>query len=217
MLAVSDTGTGIPPDIVQRIFEPFFTTKPAGKGTGLGLATVYGIVKQSGGNITVYSEPGHGTTFRVYFPRVDGGVDVVYTDRPDDAGDVSAMILVVDDDAAIRRLAQRMLEQRGYTVVVAETPADALELANHGGSPIDLLVTDVVLPGMNGRVLAEELRRQYPRLRVLYMSGYTDDAVVRRGVLERQTHFVQKPFGQSDFLRQVREALNAPIDAPNEA
>jgi PAS domain S-box-containing protein len=208
MLAVTDTGSGMEADHLDRIFEPFFTTKPAGHGTGLGLATVYGIVKQSDGGLVVYSEPGHGTTFKVYFPRVDDRVDAVSDPPVDDTKAVSETVLVVEDDEALRRLVQRILQERGYNVVAAPTPADAIELA--GSLPaIDLLITDVVLPEMNGRALAERLAERQPHLEVLFMSGYTDDAVVRRGVLRQETHFLQKPFRPPDLLRKVREVLDS--------
>jgi PAS domain S-box-containing protein len=209
MLAVTDTGSGMDADHLQRIFEPFFTTKPAGRGTGLGLATVYGIVKQSDGGLVVYSEPGHGTTFKVYFPRVDDRVESVTEPTVDETTTVSETVLVVEDDEALRRLAHRILSERGYRVMVAPSPADAIEIASSLPAAIDLLITDVVLPEMNGRALAERLAEIQPGLRVLFMSGYTDDAVVRRGVLRRETHFLQKPFRPPDLLQKVREALDA--------
>ena len=210
MLAVTDTGSGMSREVSARIFEPFFTTKPSGKGTGLGLATVYGIVKQSGGSIVVYSEPGHGSTFKIYFPRVDERLDAPRAVEPDDTGVVNARILVVEDDEPLRRLVQRILERRGYVVTMAATPAEALRLVEETGAPLDLLLTDVVLPGMSGRMMAERLVAKHPGLRVLYMSGYTDDAVVRRGVLQGATHFVQKPFDRTELLRKVREVLESP-------
>jgi PAS domain S-box-containing protein len=208
MLAVTDTGSGMEPEALQRIFEPFFTTKPVGRGTGLGLATVYGIVKQSDGGLVVYSEPGHGTTFKVYFPRVDERVETLSEPSVDDTRAVSETILVVEDDEALRRLAHRILHERGYSVVAAPSPADAIEAAASLPA-IDLLITDVVLPEMNGRALAERLAKSQPDLKVLFMSGYTDDAVVRRGVLHQETHFIQKPFRPSQLLRKIREILDA--------
>jgi CheY-like chemotaxis protein len=196
------------PEALQRIFEPFFTTKPVGRGTGLGLATVYGIVKQSDGGLVVYSEPGHGTTFKVYFPRVDERVETLSEPSVDDTRAVSETILVVEDDEALRRLAHRILHERGYSVVAAPSPADAIEAAASLPA-IDLLITDVVLPEMNGRALAERLAKSQPDLKVLFMSGYTDDAVVRRGVLHQETHFIQKPFRPSQLLRKIREILDA--------
>jgi two-component system, cell cycle sensor histidine kinase and response regulator CckA len=209
MLAVTDTGSGMSPELAQRIFDPFFTTKAAGKGTGLGLSTVYGIVKQSGGSVAVYSEPGHGSTFKVYFPRLDEPADADHEHPSADTGVVSEHILVVEDDEPLRRLAQRVLEQRGYEVTVAATPTEALRLVEEAGAAPDLLLTDVVLPEMSGRIVAERLVARNPQLRVLFMSGYTDDAVVRRGVLHGETHFLQKPFRATELLRKVREALES--------
>ncbi len=210
LLAVSDTGCGMDAATRERIFEPFFTTKEPGKGTGLGLSTVLGIVEQSGGRVSVYSEPGVGTTFKVYMPI--GGVapaperapeGVATQDRPVGSG----VILLVEDNDAVRRPIARLLSDFGYEVVPADGPEEALRLA--AGRTLDLLVTDVVMPLMNGRQLAERLLADRPELKVLYMSGYTDDAVIARGVIEAGTAFLQKPFGADKLAQKVRDLLDA--------
>jgi two-component system cell cycle sensor histidine kinase/response regulator CckA len=211
LLAVSDTGCGMTQATRERIFEPFFTTKEPGKGTGLGLSTVLGIVEQSGGRVSVYSEPGVGTTFKVYMPRggvapapepaPEGGVGT--QDRPVGSG----VILLVEDNDAVRRPVARLLSDFGYDVVAADGPEEALRLA--AGRRLDLLVTDVVMPTMNGRQLAERLLADRSDLKVLYMSGYTDDAVIARGVIEPGTAFLQKPFGADRLAQKIRELLDA--------
>jgi PAS domain S-box-containing protein len=213
-LAVIDTGTGMDATTIDRIFEPFFTTKPAGKGTGLGLATVHGVVQQSGGSISVHSEVGRGTRFTVYLPRVyehtdDHQVPSLFVDRKR-----SETILLAEDDEALRNLARRILEKQGYVVLAAQTPAEALRLASDHPSRIDLLLTDVVLPGANGRELAEAITARNPSIRVLYMSGYTDDAIVKRGVLEHEMHFLAKPFEPESLLRKVAAVLDGPSGRP---
>jgi PAS domain S-box-containing protein len=211
MLAVSDTGVGMSADVQRRLFEPFFTTKGPGKGTGLGLATVYGIVKQSGGNIGVYSELGMGTTFRVYLPRVDGAVPAPHApDGPALPGPGSETLLLVEDEASLRDLAREVLESFGYAVIEAAGPEEALERSRAHPGVIHLLVTDVVMPQMNGRQLAAVLREERPEMRVLYMSGYTDDAIVRHGVLDSRTPFLAKPFTPEGLGRKIREVLEAP-------
>src|SRR6266851_3828394 len=211
MLAVSDTGVGMDAATQARIFEPFFTTKEKGKGTGLGLATVYGIVKQSGGWIWVYSEPGQGTTFKVYLPRV---TEPAAPAAPSPARPVSVRgsetILVVEDEEVIRNLVQKVLKANGYTVLVAGTGSDAERVAGAHAGPIHLLMTDVVLPGLNGREVARRLVAQRAGIRVLFLSGYTDDAIVHHGVLDPGVAFLQKPFSPAVLGRKVREVLDSP-------
>ncbi len=205
-LSVSDMGQGMDEATRMRVFEPFFTTKDRGKGTGLGLATVYGIVKQSGGNIHIYSEPGRGTTVNVYFPAVD--LDVEGVAESESAPSTSAgagRVLVVDDDRGVRSLVRRTLERAGYQVTEAESPAAAIILAESG--QYDLLLTDVIMPGMNGHELAVAIKKTQPGLRVLYMSGYTDNAIVHHGVLDAGVHFIHKPFTPDDMARKVAEIL----------
>jgi len=207
-IAVSDTGRGMTPEVRTHIFEPFFTTKPAGKGTGLGLSTVYGIVKQFGGHVFAYSEPGHGTTVKVYLPRAEG---VAMTAPREESPPLRAgleTILVVEDDPGIQKVARRVLEMQAYTVLVASTPSEALEVAAQFEGRIDLLLTDVILPGVTGPRLAELLLRQRPGVPVLYMSGYTDDAVMSSGQLAPDTQFLAKPFTPKTLLRRVRQTLD---------
>ncbi|HEY6158645.1 MAG TPA: response regulator [Gemmatimonadales bacterium] len=211
LLAVSDTGTGMDPETKGRIFEPFFTTKEKGKGTGLGLATVYGVVKQSGGYIWVYSEPGQGTAFKIYLPRVREAPGPA---RPGPAPAAplrgSETLLLVEDDEMVRHLVSRMLKSRGYTVLAASDGTHALrQLESHRGA-IDLLITDVVMPGMSGREVAQRVAALQPQAKVLYLSGYTDDAIVRHGMLEPGIAFLQKPFSADVLARKVREVLDAP-------
>src|SRR6266567_2664086 len=210
MLALSDTGTGMDAQTQARIFEPFFTTKGPRKGTGLGLAMVYGIVKQSGGNIWVYSEPGQGTTFKIYLPRVGEPVDAghggVLLAAPAHGMET---ILLVEDEDAVRDLARDILAGCGYTVLEARHGAEALGISAAHAGKIDLMLTDVVMPEMNGRELAERLAAQRPETKVLYMSGYTDHAVVHHGVLAPQTEFLQKPFTEAVLTRKLRELLDA--------
>jgi CheY-like chemotaxis protein len=194
----------------SRVFEPFFTTKGPGKGTGLGLATVYGIVKQSGGDIWVYSEPGLGTTFRIYFPRQMSAAESEAAQprlppMPTAGGET---ILLVEDDEPVREVASDILETAGYWVLPAANGCEALRLCGQHDGTIHLLLTDVVMPELNGCTLAERLASVRPEMRVLYMSGYTDDAIVHHGVLNAGVHFINKPFGASELTRRVREVLN---------
>ena len=208
-LTVSDTGVGMDAGTLERIFEPFFTTKAKGRGTGLGLSMVHGIVKQSGGLLWAYSEPGHGSRFEVYLPRVEAAADAKTSEEAGLARGGSETILVVEDEEGVRRLAERILGQRGYRVLAAATPRLAVEVAARHEGRIDLLLSDVVLPEISGKLLAEQLIAARPSLRVLYMSGYTDNAIVHHGVLEPDTPFVQKPFPPATLLRKVRELLDA--------
>jgi two-component system, cell cycle sensor histidine kinase and response regulator CckA len=209
MLAVSDTGVGMSREVQQRVFEPFFTTKGQGKGTGLGLSTVYGIVKQSGGDLWIYSEPGTGTTFKVYFPRaVEGDLFVPAAEDKRSAPRGTETILVVEDDPALRALSERVLQANGYIVLLARNGLEALAIASGHSGPIDMIATDVVMPKMNGRPLVEKLLESRAAMRVLFMSGYTDDEVMRRGVIDGRTAFLQKPFTPSELARKVREVLD---------
>ncbi len=212
MIAVTDTGAGMDAATRARIFEPFFTTKETGKGTGLGLAMVYGIVKQSGGDIWVYSEPGRGTTLKIYFPRAD--VEPAAAPAAASApGPVrgAGTILLVEDDDAVRRAVRRMLERGGYTVLDTGRPQEAIERCARAAEPIDLLLTDVVMPGMNGREMVERILAVRPGIRVVYMSGYTDDAIVHHGVLDPGTAFIEKPITADLLLRTLRRYL---VDPP---
>jgi two-component system, cell cycle sensor histidine kinase and response regulator CckA len=211
-VSVSDTGAGMPKEVKARIFEPFFTTKGAGKGTGLGLATVYGIVRQAGGGILVESEPGQGTTFRILLPTVDeaptGPKSVMTTVAPRG----TETVLIAEDEDGVRNVATAILEIQGYTVLVAETGTKAVKILSEHPDPIHLLLTDVVMPDFGGRNLAEIVRQQRPEIRVMYMSGYTDDKVVRSGVASSRDWFVQKPFTPLVLARRVREVLDSTKD-----
>ena len=209
MIAVSDTGAGMPPEVRDRVFEPFFTTKGKGKGTGLGLSTVYGIVKQSGGNIWVYSEPGKGTTLKIYLPRVDEPAEklkaqVVGEEFPRG----SETILIVEDDKEVRKLAVRILTRQGYSVLDGSYGDEAFDVCRQHKGPIHLLLTDVVMPGLDGRALSEGLSKLHPEMKVLYMSGYTEDTVIHRGVMEKGMNYIQKPFTVSGLINKVREVLD---------
>ena len=209
MLAVSDTGVGMDAQVQAHLFEPFFTTKDAGKGTGLGLATVYGIVKQSGGTVWVYSEVGHGTTFKVYLPRL---VHAEISDAPSSSeGEMprgKETVLLVEDEEIVRRLAKRILERQGYQVLEMAHPREALEAFKSEAETIDLVVTDVVMPGMSGRDLVNELSSIRPGISALFVSGYTDEAIVNHGVLDPDVHFVQKPFTPQQLAFAVRNVLD---------
>jgi CheY-like chemotaxis protein/two-component sensor histidine kinase len=211
MLAVTDTGTGMTKEVQQRLFEPFYTTKGAGKGTGLGLATVHGIVKQLGGDVYVYSEVGQGTTFKVYFPHLETTPDIVIAPvEHREAPRGSETILLAEDDDALRSLGARVLGAFGYNVLVARTGADALRIVTEHLGPIDLVATDVVMPEMSGGQLVERVLKARPGIRVLFMSGYTDDEVMRRGVIDGQTAFLQKPFTPDMLAHKVRAVLDLP-------
>lgn len=206
-LIVSDTGHGMDRTTRERMFEPFFTTKPS--GTGLGLSTVYGIVRQSGGHVWVYSEVGVGTTFKVYLPVSGAPADDPVTDTPVAVVDGHETVLVVEDESAVREVARAMLQRRGYTVLVAADGDQAQRVADRHVGPIDLLLTDVVLPRANGKRVAEQLTARRPDLKVLYMSGYTEDTVVFQGVLGEGIRLLEKPFSESALATRVREALDA--------
>jgi len=208
-LAVTDTGCGMDAQTRERIFEPFYTTKDQGKGTGLGLSTVYGIVRQSGGEIQVESEPGHGTTFTIYLPRVEAtaaSVPILSTAAKRLTGDET--ILVVEDETAVRELASQVLARAGYHVLAAASGGDALSLCEHHVGKIHLVLTDVVMPEMGGRVFAEQAVKVRPEAKVLYMSGYTNDAIAHHGTLDPGTNFIGKPFNLVDLRRKVREVLD---------
>ncbi|MDP3234501.1 MAG: PAS domain S-box protein [Myxococcales bacterium] len=207
-LAVSDTGVGIAADVLPHVFEPFFTTKGVGEGTGLGLATVYGIVKQSGGHIWVYSEPGIGTTFKIYLPKSD--VDAVPADAQRSAPMVmgTERVLVVEDEEAVRRVVVRGLEAAGYTVHAVPGPLQALEWARANRGAFELLLTDVVMPGMSGKELAAALVAEFPHVKVLFASGYTENAIVHRGVLDEGVELLAKPFSPTDLRARVRALLD---------
>ncbi|OLE53661.1 MAG: hypothetical protein AUG51_12435 [Acidobacteria bacterium 13_1_20CM_3_53_8] len=209
MIAVSDTGHGMIPETQAHIFEPFFTTKEMGKGTGLGLSTVYGIVKQSGGNIWVYSEAYKGTTFKVYLPRVDEQVETErFLLEKSESHRGSETILLVEDEELVRGLVYDTLELEGYKVLVANNGKEALRIGEEYRSEIHLVITDVVMPEMGGRALAEGIARLRTGIKVLYMSGYTDDAIVHHGVLDKGVNFIQKPFAPDALVKRVREALD---------
>jgi PAS domain S-box-containing protein len=216
VIAVSDTGVGMDSDTLAHAFEPFFTTKEQGKGTGLGLSTVYGIAEQAGGHVWVFSEPGVGTTFKVHLPEVRDAEEhaTELTSRKPAARGAETLLLVEDEDS-VRSLAREVLESQGYRVIEAEDGVEALRVAAAHDGPIQMLVTDVVMPRMGGGELAEKLAGMRPGIRVLFVSGYTDDSIIRHGVRERSSAFLQKPFALDAFAARVREVLDAP--APEDA
>jgi CheY-like chemotaxis protein len=216
VLAVTDTGTGMDEATRARLFEPFFTTKEPGRGTGLGLSTVYGIVRQSGGHIWVYSELGRGTTFKICLPVVAEEAERAIA--PAATGGVIAAsgaetVLLVEDAPRVREVVREILEMNGYRVIEARHGQEAIELGQRHPGRIQLMVTDVVMPQMSGRELAQHFARARPDMRVLFMSGYTDNAIVRHGVLETGTAFISKPFTPDALAAKVREVLEAPLPA----
>jgi len=209
LLAVSDNGCGMDKETLDNLFEPFFTTKEVGKGTGLGLATIYGIVKQNNGFINVYSEPGQGSTFKIYLPRLV--VDKAVPEKKAAAGGTET-ILLVEDEPTILRMTRMMLERKGYSVLPAATPAEAVDLAKTHAEKIHLLMSDVVMPEMNGRDLAGQITNLYPDIRLLFMSGYTSNVIAHHGVLDDGVAFIQKPFSMADMTAKVREVLDKASD-----
>jgi len=207
VIAVSDTGSGIEKEVLTRIFEPFFTTKELGKGTGLGLAMVYGVVKQAGGYVWVESVVGHGTTFRICWPRLDLPVDGSVSRVAVVPSLGSETILLVEDEEALREITGEILREQGYRVLEAPGPDEAIEIARHHTGPIHLVLTDVVMPGMDGRAMATRLLTHHGALPVLYMSGYTDDIVANHGVLDSTMMLLEKPFTAAALLERVRAAL----------
>jgi two-component system, cell cycle sensor histidine kinase and response regulator CckA len=219
MLAITDTGTGMTPDVKSRIFEPFFTTKAAGQGTGLGLATVYGIVRQSGGQIEAYSEVGHGTAFKIYLPAIDAPVTV---SGETEAFDCEALgtetVLLVEDEDGVRTMALMALQNCGYITLAASNGQEAMRLLRSHVGPVDIMITDVVMPGMSGTELAEGARLLRPLMKVMYVSGYTDDSVVRHGLLHADVAFLQKPYTPASLGRKLRQVLQgAPTQASSES
>jgi CheY-like chemotaxis protein len=215
-LSIHDSGRGMDKDLISHIFEPFFTTKEQGKGTGLGLSTVYGIVKQNNGFIDIDSEPGQGTSFSIYLPRNVGPrsrtvakVDALPAPRGQET------ILVVEDETSILEIVTEMLAGQGYSVLSASTPGEAISVAREHGGEIHLLMTDVVMPEMNGRDLAKNLLSLYPRIKRLFMSGYTSDVIAHHGVLDEGVHFIQKPFSLPIMASKVREVLDSDVDVKN--
>ena len=211
LLSVSDTGIGMDAATRARIFEPFFSTKASGKGTGLGLSTVFGIIKQSAGAIDVYSEPGRGTKFKVYFPRYEDAPVIIKVDQAAPIQGGSETILLVDDATPLRGLTRLLLEDCGYTVLDSADPAEAIHIAARHKGPLPLLITDVVMPGFSGRILAERLRAARPETKVLYTSGYADDEVAQHGLVGAECAFLEKPFTRDALIRKVREILDSPM------
>ena len=209
MIAVSDTGEGMDEDVLRRVFEPFFTTKEQGKGTGLGLATVYGMVKQNGGDIWVYSEPGKGTTFKLYLPNVDEPVAAPPTVPAQPAPRGCETILVVEDEPSVRSITVKMLQQLGYVTLATASGAEAVEMSRTYRGTIALLLTDVVMPNMNGRQLAGELAGARPDMKVLYLSGYTGNVVLQHGIVDSSVAFLAKPFSRDTLAKTVRDVLES--------
>jgi CheY-like chemotaxis protein len=209
MFSVSDTGVGMTPEVREQIFEPFFTTKEKGKGTGLGLSTTYGIVKQSEGNIWVYSEQGKGTTFKIYLPRVNEPLEDIRKEvLKEELPRGNETILIVEDEEEVRKLTAKILEMQGYRILETCNGDDALLACERRKGPIHLMLADIVMPGMSGSELAKLLEPLYPEIKILYMSGYTDNAIVRHGVLEKGVNYIQKPFTMEALARKVRVVLD---------
>ena len=218
LLAVSDNGCGMDAEMLSHLFEPFFTTKEMGKGTGLGLATVYGIVKQNNGFINVYSEPGQGTTFKIYLPQHAARADLVgKTEKAISTAPGQEVILLAEDEQMILEMTTVMLESLGYSVLPAATPGEAIGLAREHAGEIHLLLTDVVMPEMNGRDLASNLLSLYPNIKRLFMSGYTANVIAHHGVLDQGVHFIQKPFTLHALASKLREVLNEELPANHHA
>ena len=209
MIAVSDTGHGMDEATRARLFEPFFTTKGTGKGTGLGLSTVFGIVKQSGGSVDVYSELGQGTSVKIYLPRIDQQATIEAEELKRKAAHGTETVMIVEDDEMVRSLVRETLEREGYKLLDTSDPVEALRMAQNFRGPIQLLITDVVMPRVNGRELAEQICSQRPDIKVLYMSGYTDSAIVNSGILQKEVAFLQKPFTPTALTHKVREVLES--------
>jgi CheY-like chemotaxis protein len=208
MIAVTDSGVGMDKEALKNLFEPFYTTKGVGEGFGLGLSTVYGLVKQSGGNVWAYSEPGKGTTFKIYLPLADRSIQADLAKLAPTASGGHETIILAEDEEVVRKPISKYLASHGYKVIEAAFASEALEKAKTYGKGIDLLLTDVVMPQMNGKELADLLCQQFPNLAVLYMSGYTNNVVVRQGILEKNLDFIQKPFAMEHLLSSVRKVLD---------
>jgi CheY-like chemotaxis protein len=209
LLAVSDTGCGMSDEVKIHAFEPFFTTKQKGRGTGLGLATIYGVVKQSGGSIEVYSELEKGTVFKIYLPAVDEIPQALDIEKPKDSSTSKGdeMILLVEDEKIVRDMATKMLKRLNFSVLNASNGDEALAIAGSYQGVISLLITDVVMPGMNGRQLAEQLQRMRPDIKVLFSSGYTEDAIAHHGIIDRDLNFIGKPYSSFDLAKKIRQLL----------
>lgn len=212
MLSITDTGSGMSPEILSHIFEPFFTTKEQGKGTGLGLSTVYGIIQQSSGSIRVESEPEKGSTFKIYLPRTNSPESMKSHTLPPSSIQGNETILLVEDDEGLRALAVEILQSRGYRIITAQHPGEALKISQNHKDPIHLMVTDVVMPQMSGHELVRRMVHERPKMKVLYMSGYTPDTVIQHDMSNPNTPFLQKPFMPDIFIRKVREILDTPLD-----